>query len=115
MAKVTYKTLNIDTIIAWCQQNNQVEWLKAEMSKTVPCKVYPRKKVAKLDENGNVVTKNGKPVYVSVADKSAKPTTEMRKISFVQIKNDFVDTFMPSLKPAAKAKAPTMYERVDAL
>ena len=116
MAKITYKTLNIETIIAWCKQNNQVEWLKAEMAKEVPCKVYPRKKVAKLDENGNpVINDKGKVVYTSVADKSKKPTVEMRKISFVQIKNDFIDTFMPDLKPVAKAKKPTMYDIVNAL
>jgi hypothetical protein len=111
--KLTYKTINIDFIIAWCKQNEKVDWLKAKMEEEVPCKVYPRKKVAKVDELGNpILNEKGKVVYVSVADKSKKPTVEMRKIGFVQIKNDFVDEFMPQVKPKKKAKKPTMYDRV---
>lgn len=33
-----YKTMNINDIIAWCKENNQVEWLKAEINKTVTTK-----------------------------------------------------------------------------
>lgn len=116
MAKITYKTLTIEMIISWCKQNNQIDWLKAVSNTEVPYKVYPRKKELKLDANGNpVLSKKGKPTYTSVADKSAKPTIEMRKPSFVQIKNAFVDTFMPELKPKAKEKAPTMYDLIDSL
>lgn len=30
-----YKHLKIEDIIAWCKANNQVEWLKAEVNKTI--------------------------------------------------------------------------------
>lgn len=27
---MNYKTMNLDDIVSWCQENNQVEWLKAQ-------------------------------------------------------------------------------------
>ena len=30
-----YKKLTINDIIAWCKANNQVEWLKSEVNKTI--------------------------------------------------------------------------------
>lgn len=95
---MTYKSMTIEDIIAWCKQHDQVEWLKAECKKKTPYKVYPRVKV------------EGK----SVVDKTAEPKIEMRPISFIQIKSDFVEQFMPELKPK-KVKKTTLYERVEAL
>jgi hypothetical protein len=94
-----FKTMDIGAIIAWCQANNQVAWLKDEMKKLVPCKVYPK------------VMKDGK----KVADKSATPTVEMRPISFIQVRNDFCNKFMPEIMPKKKDKKPSMYELVAAL
>lgn len=94
-----FKTMNINDIIVWCQSNNQVEWLKAEAAKKVPCKVYPK------------VMKDGK----KVTDKTAKPTIELRPITFIQIKTNFVNKFMPELMPKKKDAKPTMYDLINAL
>lgn len=93
-----YKSMKINDIIIWCQANNQVEWLKAEAAKQVPCKVYPK------------VEKDGK----KVVDKSAKPNIELRPITFIQLKNNFVAKFMPELMPKKEKKA-TMYDLIKAL
>lgn len=94
-----FKTMNISDIITWCVANNQVAWLKAEAAKKVPCKVYPK------------VEKDGK----KVADKSAKPTVELRPITFIQLKSNFVNTFMPEIAPKKKEAKPTMYDLINAL
>lgn len=114
--KMNYQSMNINDIIAWCQENNEVEWLKATMNTKVPYKQYPRKKVVKLDENGMVVVnEKGKVQFTSVADKSKTPTTVMRKPNFMHIKNAFVEKFMPELKPVAKPKKATMYDLIKNL
>lgn len=94
-----YKSITLDFIIEWCQANNQVDWLKATAEKKTPCKVYPR------------VKKDGK----SVADKSQEPKEVMRPISFIQIKTEFVNTFMPEIAPKKKDAKPSMYDRIKAL
>ena len=98
---MNYETMTINDIIAWCKSNNQVDWLKAKAAEKKSCKIYPKKKI--VDENGKKKT---------VADKSATPKIEKRPISFIQLKRDFVVTFMPELAPKAKDKAPTMYELI---
>lgn len=65
-----YKTMSIEDIINWCQENNQVAWLKAQ-------------------------AKN--------------------KPSFFIIKKAFVEKFMPEIKPVAKEKEPTMWDKIAAL
>lgn len=94
-----FKKMDINDIINWCVANNQVAWLKAKMSEKHPCKVYPK------------VEKDGK----KVVDKTATPKEEMRPITFIQVKTDFVNKFMPEIAPKKKEKKPTMYELVAAL
>lgn len=107
MAEIkSYLDWDIDDIISYCQEHNEVAWLKATAAKMVECEVYPRKKVEKTLPDGT--TK-----MVSVADKSQKPKIEMRKISFVQIKTEFLEKF--NLAPEKKPQKPTMYERISAL
>jgi hypothetical protein len=114
--KMNYQSMNINDIINWCKENNQVDWLKATMETKVPYKQYPRKKVIKLDENGNVVVNaKGKVQFTTVADKSKAPKTVMRKPNFMHIKNAFVEKFMADLKPVAKPKKPTMYDVISNL
>ena len=96
---MNFKTMSIDDIIDWCIANKQVDWLKAKSAEKRPCKVYPRIKV-----DGKVIT-----------DKTATPKIEKRPITFIQLKMDFVETFMPEIAPKAKEKAPTMYDRIKAL
>lgn len=98
---MSYEKIDINFIINWCKENNQVSWLKATASQQTDYKVYPRIKVK--DENGKTKWK---------ADKTQAPTIEKRPISFIQLKKEFVYKFMPELAPKAKEKAPTMYELI---
>lgn len=82
---MNYKTMGIDEVIEWCKENNQVEWLK----KTAAKKYYTINK--------------------DTGEKKA------RKITFIELKAEFVDKFMPEIKPVAKPKKPTMYEMIEAL
>lgn len=91
------KNLTIEDVIAYCQEHNEVAWLKETAAKKVPYKIYPRTKI------------NGK----SVADKSQEPKIEMRPISFVQIKTEFLEKF--ALTAPKKPKEPTMYDKIAAL
>lgn len=113
---LNYKEMDINDIAAWCKENGQIEWLKAVKAKEVPYTVYPKVRVPKTDDNGNIVrNKKGKILYKSVADKTKAPEIKMGKPNFMHIKNKFVETFMPELKPVKKAKKPTMYDMIDAL
>lgn len=103
MAKLNFKTMDINDIIEWCKANDKVDWLKAKASEKRDFKVYP--KVAYTDENGKTKYK---------ADKKAEPTIESRPISFIQIKKDFVNEFMPEIAPKAEKK-PTMYDLIAKL
>ena len=91
------KNLDIHDIIKYCQEHNEVAWLKETAAKKVPYKVYPRVKV------------EGK----WKVDKSQEPKIEMRPISFIQIKTEFLAKF--NLAPAKKEKAPTMYDVIASL
>lgn len=75
---MNYKDMKIEDIIAWCQENNQVEWLKEVASKTFP-----------TEEEGKV-----------------------RKISFIELKLEFVRKFMPEIAPKAQGKKPSMYDLI---
>ena len=39
-----FKNIDFNYIYNYCIANNEKEWLKAEMVKQVPCKVYPKVK-----------------------------------------------------------------------
>ena len=105
MAKnLNFKDMTIQDIIEWCQANGQVDWLKKKATEKTKCDIYPRK---------TIINEKGK--KVSVADKSQKPKTELRPITFIQIKTDFVEEFMPELAPKKKAKQPTMYDLIAKL
>lgn len=95
---MNYQKMKIEDIINWCVANKEVAWLKAEAKKEVAYKVYPRVKV------------DGK----MVVDKTAEPKTEMRKISFIQLKHNFCEKFMPELLPQKTQKL-SMYDLIDAL
>ena len=92
-----YMDWELEDIIKWCQENNQVAWLKAEAAKKVERKVYP--KVESLSKNGKKSWKQ---------DKSQEPTIELVPISFVELKSAFLENF--KLKEPAKAKKPNMYD-----
>ena len=112
----TYKATNLDLIIEWCKENNQVEWLKTTASKKTPYKVYPKKKEIVLDENGNPkLNSKGKVKMVSKADKSQEPTIKYGDISFIQLKYEFFQNFFPAMLPKAKDKELSMWDKIKSL
>ena len=111
-----FKTMTIHDIAIWCKEHNQLDWLKETAAKEVPYAIYPRKRVPKLDKDGNqVYTKKGKPAFTWEADKDAKPTIEMRPISYVQIKSAFCEKFAAELNFQKKEKRSTMHEIIASL
>ena len=98
-----YKDINLDYIINYCKEHGEVEWLKKVAAKKVDYKVYPKK----------TIFVDGK--KKTVADKEQPYKIEKRPISFIQIKMEFVDKFMPEIKPIAKGKKPTMYDIIKNL
>ena len=91
---MTAKEIDIDFIRNYCVQNNHKEWYNAKIQEKLPCQVYPR-----------VVNEEGK----KVVDKSQAPKVEMRPITFVQLKADFIKTFFPQLAPKKETKVAKMY------
>lgn len=106
MAKKT-DFITFDYIVNYCDEHNELEWLAAETSRQAEQKEYPKKKVTEVNEAGEVVEK-------TIADKSQEPIMVMKPITFVQVKADFIDKFMPELKAAKKPKKPTMFDIVKA-
>lgn len=101
MAEIRYQDWQLDDIIKWCQENGQVEWLKAKAASKVKRKVYP--KVESISKSGKKSWKQ---------DKTQQPVTKYVPISFVELKTAFLEEF--ELKPAA-AKAPSMYDKIKNL
>ena len=98
MAEVkSYMDWELEDIIKWCQENNQVAWLKAKASEKVERTVYP--KVPSVSKNGKKSWKQ---------DRTQEPTIEYVPISFVELKSAFLEHF--ELKEPAKSKKPNMYE-----
>lgn len=95
------KKMTLEDIIEWCQDNNQVEWLKKTANEKVKKEVYP------------TITVNGK----KKEDKSQEPTIEEKPITFIQLKAKFIDKFMPEIKPPKQPpkKKPTMWDKINAL
>lgn len=105
---MNYKNINQDFIFSYCEENGQLEWLLEVTSQKTAYKVYPRKKVTVTAEDGTTKTK-------SVVDKTQEPKIEYRPISFIAVKNEFCEKFMPELLPkASETKKPTLKERAEA-
>lgn len=98
-----FKSIDLDFIIDWCEKHNKKDWLKTKALEMRPCEIHPKKEVV-ID--GKTVLR---------ADKQASTKTVMKKITFIQIKTDFVNEFMPEIAPKAKPKKPNMYDRIAAL
>jgi hypothetical protein len=94
-----YKDWEMPDIIKWCQENNQVDWLKATAATKVKKPIYP--KVAHTSKTGK---------QTMVYDKKAKPIGHHEvKISFVEIKSAFIEKFFPEQKNQ-KEKKETFYD-----
>jgi hypothetical protein len=98
---MNYQDWTLADIIAWCKANNQVDWLKATAAKQIKTKVYP-----KIES----VSKSGKKSWKQ--DKTATPTIEKRPISFVELKKEFISTF---IETEPKPKKKTMYDIIAEL
>lgn len=111
--EMLFQDITLDDIVEYCKANNQTEWLKALAAQTTEYKIYPKKRVPQLDENGNpILTKKGTPKMVSVADYDKEPKVEVKPISFIEIKTAFAEKF---LEKKAKPKKPNMYDKIKAL
>lgn len=84
-----YRKMKFEDIYNWCKANGQLDWLEAKVKENREVKVYP------------FVTVNGK----RKADKTAEPTIEIRPIPFLEVKDAFVEKFMPEIKPPKKPNA----------
>ena len=111
-----YKKMDIEDIISWCTENDQIEWLKKTAAKKVENKIYPKKKEIALDANGKPkLTKKGKVKFTYVADKSQEPIIKKEPISFIELKYEFAKKFMPEILPKKKEEKQTMYDRIKSL
>lgn len=108
------KNLTLEQIIEFCKEHNDIAWLKETAAKKVPVEVYPKTKAPKIDpETGEQLkSAKGKPLFVSVPDTTKEPTVEMRPISFIQLKSEFMAHFALG---EPKNKKPTMYDIIAAL
>ena len=82
-----------------------IEMLKAKAKETVEVERY----------SGRVQSTNSKGKTVWIADKNSPKVKVKQPISFIQIKMDFVNKFMPEIAPKAKNKKPTMYDLIAEL
>ena len=96
-----YKEWTLEAIIDWCKANNQVAWLKATAEKQVEYTTY--EKVESVSADGKKSWK---------LDKNKPTGTATRKISFVELKSEFIHTF---IEKEAKSKKPSMYDLIAAL
>ena len=103
---MNFKKMDINDIIAWCKENNQVAWLQAKAKEKVTVERYSKRIKVWDEEKGK---------YVYKADKNSPKTTVKQPITFVQIKYDFCKKFMPDILPEAKEKAPTMFDLIAKL
>ena len=68
-----YMKMNLDDVIAWCEENNQVNWLKAEARKTKTGKDGKEKKISFIELKRNFALKF-MPEIVPVAKTEKKPS-----------------------------------------
>ena len=98
------KDISLEDIINWCQENNQVAWLKATAAKTVERKYYPM--ITYTDKEGKERRKQ---------DKNQEPiAVKQVPISFVQIKFAFLKEFFPELVKEEKEED-NMWAKIAAL
>ena len=93
---MNFQSLKFEDIVAWCKENNQVEWLKKEAAKTFPA-------MAKSE--------SGEKIQLCEAD----GTPKTRRITFIELKMDFVRAFMPEIAPQPKEKKPSMFDIINSL
>jgi hypothetical protein len=110
---LNYEKMDINDIMDWCEENNQLEWLENLLSKKVKVKRHTER-VPKLDKDGNIaLNKKGYPIYI--VDKKSPVEVVEQNISFMEVKKAFIEKFeLEHIKPAKKDKAPTMLDKLKA-
>ena len=104
--KEAYKDWTLDDIIAWCQANKQVDWLKTVANHKVKRPIYP--KIPHISKKGK---------HTMVYDKTAEPIGYKEDtMSFVEIKKAFIGAFFPEqFKQEEEVKGPNMWDRINSL
>jgi hypothetical protein len=105
--KETLKSVTIDNIIEYCQENNQIDWLKACASEPYKMPIYPT--ITVVGKDGTMKEK---------ADKKADPIRyETVNKPFTNIKAEFITKFFPELVAVKKQKKEkeTMWDRIAKL
>lgn len=93
MANITANDINLPFIQNYCINNNQKAWYNEQIKKSYPAKVHPKGADGKID-------------------KSQPKIVEIRRISFIQLKINFIEAFFPELKPKKKEKKASMYDEL---
>ena len=108
-----FTKIDIDDIIAWCTENDKMDWLIEESAKTVTVERHIGR-VKKLEADGSpALNKAGNPIWI--ADKASPKKQFKQPITFVELKYNFCEKFMPDKLPkATKEKAPTMLDKIKA-
>ena len=100
-----YKDIDINYIISYCKENNQITWLKAKAKETT----IQKRHTGKI----RGLNKKGKECWL--VDKNSPVEEVKAPITFIQIKRAFCEKFMPEILPVAKDKKKTMYELIAEL
>lgn len=105
ITKESIKTLVFEDLVAWCKENNQIEWLKS-LPRTTVVKVYPTKtKVSKKDGKER-----------QVYDRKQAPIGEKTiALPYSTVKAMFVEKFFPQFMGDSKPKAASMWDIIDSL
>lgn len=71
-----YKTMTFNDIVEWCKENNQVEWLKTEVSRTITTKEGKERNPSYIEVKRNFVLK----FMPEIAPKPTKKNPTMLEI-----------------------------------
>lgn len=102
-----YRAIKKPEVVAMCKEigDEAIDWLINALNTDKPKKVYPRKKI--INEEGK---------KVSVADKTQPYTIVNAKMSFVDVKYEFIKKFKPEmLPPAAPEKEESLLTMIEKL
>ena len=98
---MNYKDINIEYIINYCKEHNEVAWLKAKASE----KTIQKRHTGKIKG----LNKAGKEVWL--VDKNSPKEEIKTNITFIEIKRAFAEKFMPEILPKAE-KSPKSILRI---
>ncbi len=98
---ITAKDIDLDYIQAFCIEHKHTAWYNEQLEKVYPQTIYPR---VEKEVDGKIK---------KVLDKSQAPTIEMKPITYVQLKANFLEKFYPELiKDKKSNKVSKMFTRL---